>query len=229
MRVERIGSATMILGDCTNYLPQLQESVAVLTDPPFGISYRSGFSTDTLWSEAGIKGDNSTAMRDYMLARLHGRPILAFGSWKAARPHGTRAILTWDKGPALGMGALDIPWKPSTEEIYVLGKGFVGGRDSGAVIYCPPVQSTAKNGRQHPNEKPVALLQMLLAKLPGGLIADPFMGSGSTGVACMLSGRPFIGCELDERYFDIACQRIDDAQRQGRLIGADIPQEASDA
>ncbi|MBV7502053.1 DNA methyltransferase [Achromobacter sp. ACM05] len=218
MRVEQIGTATLYCGDCTDHLAALQEAAGVLTDPPFGISYRSGFATDALWSEEGIKGDSSPAMRDYVLARLQGKPMLVFGSWKAPRPQGTRAVLIWDKGPALGMGALDIPWKPSTEEIYVLGKGFVGSRDEGAVLMCPPVQSMAKNGRSHPNEKPVALLQRLLRKLPEGLIADPFMGSGSTGVACVEAGRPFVGCELDERYFDIACRRIEDAQRQHQLF-----------
>jgi DNA modification methylase len=140
-------------------------------------------------------------------------------------------ILTWDKGPALGMGALDLPWKPSYEElyelpppnepdsyeVYVLGKGYEGRRD-GAVIYCPPVQSMAKNGREHPNEKPVTLLTKLLAKSPAGMVCDPFMGSGSTGVACAVVGRPFVGVEIEPAYFDIACRRIEDAQRQGRLI-----------
>lgn len=203
-----IGSAILYFGDCTEILQEFMTASCVLTDPPFGISYQSGFST-----AAAIVGDNSPALRDYVLARLHGRPMLAFGSWKATRPHGTRAVLTWDKGPALGMGALDIPWKPSTEEIYVLGKGFVGSRDEGAVVSCPPVHSASKNGRHHPNEKPVALLQRLLQKMPAGLVADPFMGSGSTAVAAVLEGRPFIGCEIDQRYFDIACQRVSEVQQ----------------
>ena len=211
---------TLHLGDCADYVRDLSAAACVLTDPPFGISYSSGFRTDTLWSGDEISGDNSTALRDYILARLHGRPILAFGSWKATRPAGTRAVLTWDKGPALGMGALDIPWKPSTEEIYVIGKGFIGGRDDGAVVYHPPVQSTAKNGRSHPNEKPVGLLQKLLVKMPAGMVADPFMGSGSVGVAAVLTGRSFIGIEIDERYFDIACKRVSGALKQADMFVA---------
>ena len=217
MRVERIGNATIYLADCTEVMSVFKDATCVLTDPPFGISYKSGFRTDTLWDGDEISGDNSTALRDYVLARLYGLPILSFGSWKAPRPAGTRAVLTWDKGPALGMGALDIPWKPSTEEIYVIGKGWIQSRDDGAVIYCPPVQSTAKNGRSHPNEKPVPLLQKLLAKMPPGPVADPFMGSGSVGVAAA-GTRPFIGCEINERYFDIACERITNAQRQEKLF-----------
>ena len=218
-RIEVIGNATLILGDCREFLNGLQEAAqCVLTDPPFGIGYSSGYQTKTLWSETTIRGDKSTALRDEVLTALAPLPTLAFGSRKAAEPPGTRAVLIWDKGPALGMGALDIPWKPSWEEIYVLGKGFVGARDEGAVIYCPPVQSMAKNGRLHPNEKPVKLLRRLMQKLPPGTVADPFMGSASTAEACIMEGRTFIGCEVDENYFEIACRRAETAQRQTDLF-----------
>tara|TARA_Y100000782_G_scaffold83145_1_gene90078 strand:- start:258 stop:695 length:438 start_codon:yes stop_codon:yes gene_type:complete len=133
------------------------------------------------------------------------------------RPEGTRSVLIWDKGGALGMGALDIPWKPDHEEIYVIGKGFVGKRDSGSVLRCAPVQSTAKNGRVHPTQKPVMLLKKLCQKLPGTIL-DPFMGSGSTGVACAQMGRRFVGIESEKAYFDIARKRIEDAYRQGDLF-----------
>lgn len=222
-RVEQVGDCTLYLGDCRDRVAELEKAAGALFDPPFGIDYQSGYRTDALWSGDRIQNDATTVARDQVVAALSGRPMLVFGSWKAERPTDTRAVLTWDKGPALGMGALDIPWKPSTEEIYVIGRGFVGVRDEGAVIYCPPIQSMAKNGRVHPNEKPVALLQRLLAKMPAGLICDPFMGSGSTGVACVLSGRPFIGCELDERYFDTACRRIEEAYRQPRLFAEPEP------
>lgn len=217
-RVETIGDATLYLGDAADHVAELCSCGAVLTDPPYGINYSSGHRTVALWDGDAIEGDTSTALRDYLLGRLHGRPMLVFGSRKAALPPMCRAILTWDKGPALGMGALDIPWKPSTEEIYVLGKGFTGSRDEGAVIAHSPVQSMAKNGREHPNEKPVGLLRRLMQKLPSGAIADPFMGSGSTGVACVMEGRSFVGCEVVERYFDIACRRIEQARRQSDLF-----------
>ncbi len=219
IRIETIGSATLYLGDCREIIPSLPSPSVVLTDPPFGIGYRSGHATDELWAGGrSIEGDSDTEARDQALKLLSGVPSLVFGVRRVKQPDGTRATLIWDKGPALGMGALDLPWKPSYEEIYVIGKGFHGKRD-GAVIYCPPVQSMAKNGREHPNEKPVRLLSMLLDKSPDGLVLDPFMGSGSTGVACSRHGRPFIGIECVPAYFDIACRRIEDAQRQGRLIG----------
>lgn len=217
-RIEVIGNATLYLGDCRDVIPALPKPGVVVTDPPFGIDYQSGYATDDLWQGGRtIAGDADAKTRDEALKLLVGIPALVFGARRVPQPAETRATLIWDKGPALGMGALDIPWKPSYEEIYVLGKGFHGRRD-GAVIYCPPVQSMAKNGREHPNEKPVRLLSMLLDKSPSGTVLDPFMGSGSTGVACAHLGRPFIGVELVPAYFDIACRRIEDAQRQGRLI-----------
>jgi len=213
-----IGSATLYLGDCREILPTLPKADVVITDPPFGIRYQSSQRESGLW-KAGktITNDHDTTCRDEALAMLAGVPALVFGSRRAPQPEGTRMTLIWDKGPALGMGALDLPWKPSYEEIYVIGKGFHGRRD-GAVIYCPPVQSMAKNGREDPNEKPIRLLSMLLDKSPAGTVCDPFMGSGSTGVACVMAGRPFIGIEIEPAYFDIACRRIEDAQRQERLF-----------
>jgi adenine-specific DNA-methyltransferase len=73
----------------------------------------------------------------------------------------------------------------------------------------------------HPTPKPVPLMEYMvrLSVRPDGTVCDPFMGSGTTGVACMNLGRQFIGIEREPKYFDIACRRIDDAQRQGRLIG----------
>jgi DNA modification methylase len=126
-------------------------------------------------------------------------------------------VLVWDKGGALGMGDLSIPWKPDHEEIYVMGKGFVGSRDSGSVLRFPPVQSMAKNGRVHPTQKPVDLMIALCRKVPG-LILDPYMGSGTTGVACVKAGRSFVGIEVDAGYFDTACRRIEAAYREPDLF-----------
>ena len=116
------------------------------------------------------------------------------------------------------MGALDIPWKPDHEEIYVIGKGWIGSRDCGSVLRVPPVQSMAKNGRVHPTQKPVKLLELLIKKTPPTIVLDAFMGSGTTGVACANLGRKFIGIEIERKYFDIACERIDAAYSQRRLF-----------
>ena len=121
------------------------------------------------------------------------------------------------------MGALDIPWKPDHEEIYVIGKGFEGVRDCGSVVRHPPVQSMAKNGRVHPTQKPVGLIRQLLQKMRCGPVIDPFMGSGTTGVAAIQLGRKFIGIELDKDYFEIACARVTEAWNQPRLFDEPKP------
>ena len=218
-REEIIGDCRLILGDCLEVLPTLLGYAAILTDPPYGIDYRSGHATDELWSEDTIRNDEDTTTRDRALSLCDSSvPTLVFGSRKRPPPPGTKMVVVWDKGGALGMGDLSLPWKPSSEEIYVLGSGFAGKRDSSNVVYHPPVQSMAKNGRMHPNEKPVGLLAKLMRKLPEGCILDPFMGSASCGEACMKVGRPFIGIEDDPTYFEIAVERLQKLARQGDLF-----------
>lgn len=223
----RVGQAELWLGDCREVLPLIAARVdCVLTDPPFGIAYCSGHRTGRLWSEDGIRGDADVSVRDGALALVPGVPALVFGSRKAALPPGHRMTLVWDKGGALGMGALDLPWKPDHEEVYVIGRGFSGPRDEGSVLRCPPVQSMARNGRLHPNEKPVPLLRRLLAKMPGRTVCDPFMGSAATGEASLREGRAFIGVEADERYFEVACRRLERTVRQADLFVAPRPAPA---
>jgi len=220
VRVEQIGGATLYLGDCLEVISGILDQVTCcLTDSPYGDDYRSGHATDALWKGGRrIANDASTEVRDAALAMLGEVPTLCFGSRERAAPAGTRMTLIWDTKGALGMGDLSLPWKPSSQRIHVLGTGFVGRRDSGDVIRCAPVQSMARNGREHPNEKPVALLKALLRKMPEGTVLDPFMGSGSTGVAALQMERPFIGIELIPEYFEIACRRIAEAARQPALF-----------
>jgi hypothetical protein len=192
-------------GDCRRIFGDLFERAAVLlTDPPFGIEYHTNAPRKD-GNARRIKGDRGTFLRDFVLSWWEDRPALVFGSAKAPRPYGVRQTLIWDQGGALGMGDLSIPWKPSWQEIYVLGGPWAGSRDCGSVLQCPPVQSS---GRWHPNEKPVALLKALLVKSIDGLVIDPFMGAGSTLVAAKALGRPAIGIELEERYCAVAVERL---------------------
>jgi site-specific DNA-methyltransferase (adenine-specific) len=119
----------------------------------------------------------------------------------------TRHVLTWLKGNHLGMGDLRIPWRPNTEEVYVLGHGFHGHRGSSLLDFPAPV-SWASKGRKHPHEKPAELLAALIAKCPPGVVADPFMGSGTTLRAAKDVARRAIGVEVDERYCEIAAVRL---------------------
>lgn len=198
------GRVKLWLADCLDVLPTLElGSVdAVVTDPPYGIGYSSGWENQ--FRDVRIHGDESTAVRDGALSLVHGIPSLVFGSWKATRPEGVKMVIYWDKG-TVGMGDLSLPWFPSTEEIYVLGSGFVGSRTSSVMRHWV-------RNENHPTEKPEALMVELVAKCPGDSILDPFMGSGTTGVAAVRLGRSFIGIEKEnskERpYFDIAKRRI---------------------
>jgi site-specific DNA-methyltransferase (adenine-specific) len=190
-------------GDCREITDWVAADV-LFTDPPYGIAYQSG-KDGTL--PRSIAGDEDTTLRDQALVRWGNRPALVFGTWRPPRPAATHTRLVWDTKGALGMGDLSVPWKPSDQEIYVLGKGFTGRRDSN-IIVCAPVQSMATNGRLHPHEKPVALLAALLGKCPPGVIADPFAGSGSLGVAAKMLGRRAVLVELDERYCEITAKRL---------------------
>lgn len=202
---------TLFHGKCEEVAAWLEADVLV-TDPPYGIKYHSGSRRQTL--ARSIEGDENTDARDYALALWRNepahndsRPALIFGTWRVTRAIGTRQVLVWDTKGALGMGALDIPWKPAHQEIYVIGSGFTGRRSSDVLTYAP-VQSLGYNGREHPHQKPVQLMEALLAKCPPGVIADPFAGSGSTLVAAKALGRRAIGVELEERYCEIAARRL---------------------
>lgn len=117
-----------------------------------------------------------------------------------------RQLLIWDKGPHVGMGDLSLPWRPNHEDIYVMGEGFRGHRGSSVLTYYAISPNFVK--RDHPTEKPLALMLDLIAKCPPGVIADPFMGSGTTLVAAKTMGRTAIGVEIEERYCEIAAKRL---------------------
>ena len=194
---------TIYHGDCREILPGVAADVMV-TDPPYGIAYRSSHP-GTL--PRSIVGDEDTSLRDEVLEHWGSEPALVFGTWRIPRPAGCRMLLVWDTLGALGMGDLSLPWKPAHQEIYVIGSGFSGARDSD-VIRCAPVQSRASVGRVHPHEKPVKLLVGLLRKCPDGDVLDPFVGSGTTLVAAKALGRRAIGIEIEERYCETAAKRL---------------------
>lgn len=198
--------ASVFHGDCRDFdLWHLAD--VLVTDPPYGIDYHTS-QPRTEGNPRFIEGDKDTSLRDWVLDVWgDDRPAIVFGSWKVSRPAATKALLVWDTKGALGMGDLSIPWKPSHQEMYVLGSGFMGRRTSD-VLSFPPVQATARLGRVHPHEKPVRLMQELLGKCPPGIIIDPFMGSGSTLCAATNLARTSIGIEKDERYCEIAAQRL---------------------
>ena len=209
-----IGNAILYRADCREVLPTLPKVDAVITDPPYGISHSSSHGAS--WANTQIQNDGDTYTRDSVLQNYEN--VAAFGTWKTPPIYGAKGCLIWDKGPAFGMGDLSFPWKGSWELIYIKGAAWSGRRDEGVLRGHIQVSWESK-GRCHPHQKPVSLLAELISKLPTSeTILDPFMGSGTTGVAAMQLGRKFIGIEIEPKYFDIACERIENAQRQQKLF-----------
>lgn len=194
---------TIYCGDCREILPVLSADVLV-TDPPYGLNWHSGM--DGFLGECRVFGDNSTVLRDHVLVWWGDRPAIVFGSWKIARPKNIRALLIWDKGPHVGMGDLSFPWRPNHEDIYVIGQGFSGHRGSSVLAYNAISPNFVQ--RDHPTEKPLSLMIDLIAKAPLGDVLDPFMGSGTTLVAAKRLGRKAIGIEIEEKYCEIAAERL---------------------
>lgn len=221
MTPERLADGVELYhGDCREVLPLLDEVGAVVTDPPYGISFATNYAVGgkaASWLGRVIESDEDTEARDGVLqwAKASGLPWACFGTWKVQRPDDMRGMLIWDKGPAFGMGDLSFPWKGSFEEIYIGGPGWAGKRDEG-VLRGHLVPSWESAGRCHPNEKPVSLLRAIIRKLPPELvILDPFAGSGTTLVAAMMEKRRAIGCEIDPAYCNIIRKRVAAADDDG--------------
>ena len=202
------GSVRLWLGDARDVLPTFPKVDAVVVDPPYGIQHETNYGAS--WENKQIQGDDDTTIRDFVLTWCNSKiPWACFGTWKVPTPISARGVLVWDKGPAFGMGDLSFPWKASWEEIAIGGPGWTGYRDEG-VIRGHLVVSWESKGRVHPHQKPSSLVEYLLDKLPMPLVVcDPTMGSGTTGVACVRTGRRFLGIEKEEKYFEIAVKRIE--------------------
>jgi len=199
---------TLFLGDCREVTDWLGADVLV-TDPPYGMRYESNLNRDRRNVKVGrpVAGDTDLTARDDILAMWGDRPALVFGTWRVQRPAATRALVVWHKRGAGGMGDLSLPWLPTHEEVYVLGRGFVGKR-SDAVLSVPPLMSGDAERPDHPTPKPVPLMERLI-QTTIGVVADPFAGSGSTLVAARNLGRPAVGVEIEERYCEVVAKRLD--------------------
>jgi hypothetical protein len=202
--------ATIYHGNC-HELDQWDIAGGVLvTDPPYGMDLKS--SRGGAFGDSRIAGDATTEDRDRVLERWGDRPALVFGRWSVPRPNGTRMVLTWEKGEHVGMGDLSLPWKPNTEEVYVLGSGFSGHRGGSVLRHLAIAGTVGQAGlgtRHHPTEKPLGVMTELIGKCPPlAEIVDPFMGSGTTLRAAKNLGRRSIGVEQDERYCEIAARRM---------------------
>ena len=207
MRVEQIEQCTLYLGNCMDILPTIRNVDAVVTDPPYGCKATTGRGGK--FHKFSIKGDDNAYLRDEVVIFFKDTPMIMFGSQRMVRPSAPHTLLIWSKGEHTGMGDLKFPWKPDFEEIYIFGKGFKGPRTTSVLRFNADISSS----RNHPTEKPIHLMEELVGKCDGAHIVDPFMGSGTTGVACVNLERKFTGVEIDQKYFDIACKRIERAYK----------------
>lgn len=219
MRKEVIGNATLYLGDCLTIIPSLGEVAVVLTDPPYGISWKRGINNArNSKPHEGIENDKDTRARDAALTMLRDTPAYVFGSFYAAYPADVKQVLVWHKPPDAGLVGSVTGFRRDAEPIFMVGPWPQANVRTSSVIHLRRGQAATTAETGHPHTKPVGILEALLECAPAGTVLDPFMGSGSSGVACHSLKRPFIGIELKPEYFDIACERIENAQRQERLI-----------
>jgi site-specific DNA-methyltransferase (adenine-specific) len=208
MIVETIGDAKLYCGDCLDILPTLDKVDAVVTDPPYGIAdkWKGGFGHG--WA----KSRNESVLRNEWDERpLNDSEISAIlavgdvhiiwgGNYFNLPP--SRCWFVWNKPERnFSLAECELAWT-SFDNV-------------ARVFDC----NRSDKFREHPTQKPLALMEWCVSKCKKSkTILDPFMGSGTTGVACMNLGRKFIGIEMNQKYFEIACERIRQAQSQGRLF-----------
>lgn len=210
--------ATIYHGDCREVLPHLGPVDLVLTDPPYGIALQSGMGGRH--GACRIAGDSDCSLRNEMLSIARFQGAYIFGSPKVQKPAGWKAVLIWDKGEHVGMGDLQMPWKPNFEEVYVLGLGFEGRRDSSILKFNAVAGCVGRvTSRLHPTEKPIELLRYLIGKHPAASILDPFAGSGTTLRAAKDLGVKSIGIEIEEKYCEVAARRLSQEVLWGAMAG----------
>ena len=201
MRIETIGNATLYLGDCRDILPTLPKVDAVITDPPYGI----GIASNPVRQMHEKLDWDAAAPDDSVLDAIVDAGAVAVvwgGNYFNLPP--SQCFFVWDKV------------QPQDFSLAMCEQAWTNKKGP-AKLYRQSVLSYRK---EHPTQKPVELMKWCIAQCTDNpqTILDPFMGSGTTGVAAVQMGRKFIGIEREPSYFDIACRRIEDAQRQGRLF-----------
>ena len=226
MRVEKFGEATLILGDCREILPSLGKFDLLLTDPPYGIlggrksiggaKPMSGRKAkgmenridvnkhDLSWDGAPIDKDTINLLRLISQEQI----IWGWNHFSDFLPP-TRSVIVWDKKCQNGwddaFADVELAWASS------------GKCRAYRHLWVGAFRKGKRHG--HPTEKPEELMSFCISLFPKAeSIFDPFMGSGTTGVAAIRAGRKFTGIEIDPEYFDMACRRVEAGANQGVLF-----------
>tara|TARA_R110000744_G_scaffold26147_1_gene64458 strand:- start:575 stop:1252 length:678 start_codon:yes stop_codon:yes gene_type:complete len=224
MRKEIIGNAELYLGDSHEILPTLGKFDAVVLDPPYDEWHSCPvYTADTIIAFTNHQNRRITEDRLGGKARTELIWHFADGRWVSPNlPRITHAnILIYGETKNADVGAVQC--LPPQRK----GKASIGKDKLGSRIYTPKERKHINSVLNFPRNvsnplgcfgKPEALLITLIEWIGTETWLDPFMGSGTTGVACMNLGRKFIGIEIEEKHFDIACERIDAEQKQQRLF-----------
>lgn len=229
-REERIGGQRLILGDCLEVMPLLGRVDAVVTDPPYGIGVDRAMA-----AKSGKKYGKSAAPSGNYIARgwddepigdkhisailQAGKHVVIFGGNYFALPP-ARCWLVWDKeNGGTEFADCELAWTNFDKPVRITRHMWNGMLRKG---------QEPRYG--HPTQKPLAVMEWCLGFLPDAkTILDPFMGSGTTLVACAKLGRKGIGIELDPDYFEIACRRVEQAYRQPDLFIPQPPKPTQEA
>jgi site-specific DNA-methyltransferase (adenine-specific) len=219
-RVEHLSDDVQVwLGDCQEILPGLPRVDAVVSDPPYGIA----LDTDNSRFSGGVSGHR--VYGGYTPGSGKGEPIR--NDEKPFDPvfltgYGDEQIIWgWHCFPDKLPKGSCLVWIKRLDPAFgsFLSDAETAWHSRGHGVYCFRDMSLTAEAlhRAHPTQKPVPLMSWCIERVKGQTILDPFMGSGTTGVACVQLGRKFIGIELEPRYFEIAIKRISDELRRPRL------------
>lgn len=217
-----IGNAELWHGDCREVLPLLPKTAAIVSDPPYGIAYKHSGGGKGIHSGAkvgahhnfvghAIHGDDAA----FDPAHLRDWPCVLFGAdHYAARLPADGVFHVWDKDPR---GRME--WD-SFSDAELAWTNWRTRRRVFRFLWKGLCQEGAATKRLHPTMKPTEVMTWCIRMLPAkvDVVCDPYMGSGSTGVAAMNLGLRFVGVEIHRPYFDEACRRIEAAQAQGQLL-----------
>lgn len=238
-----IGNATLYLGDCLEILPTLPKVDAVITDPPYGAHVHNKPWQSKMLTDAGDRRASS-AHAGIDFVSLTPETAASVSEWVASNCKRWALVFCDIEGVQLWRDSLSVTGldyvRTCIWDKVDSSPQFTGDRPASAAeaivcahptgkkrwngggrrnVFSYPVNAE-RGGKPHPTTKPQALMAALVALFtePAETIADPFMGSGSTGVACLGAGRSFIGIEREPKYFDIACRRIEEAQKQVQMF-----------
>jgi site-specific DNA-methyltransferase (adenine-specific) len=226
-----LGDCVLYLGDCLAVMKDMPDKSvdAVITDPPYGINYQSARRTDANQRFDVLEGDGGVPVEwlseSFRVAK-DTACLFCFCRWdtqqtfyEAISKAGwiIKSQVIWDRG-VHGLGDLKVQYAPMHDNVWFAIKGcyqFSGKRPKSVLR----VDRLPASDLIHPTQKPSSLMKIIIGDLTTKeqSVLDPFMGSGTTGVACIQTGRNFIGIEIDAGYFKIAEKRIHDAQQQMRL------------